>query len=370
MGQSRRILVTGAAGLIGSELCGQLVERGHSVIALVHRRRELVRNNRQVIRPSAYAGAPSDRGTVQWLAGDIRKPGLGLDDRTAASLVGGVGLIVHCAAETKFSPTRDLHHSVNVAGTHNVISFARGFGSSAPGLVYISTAYVSGERSGPIAEEELDAGQRFANSYEASKAGAEKLVRTSSLRAAIARPSIVLGRSDTGAIGRFDALYAFLRLIASGRITLLPATPDATLDLVPIDHVIGGLIDIIEHFEMAAGKTFHLVSGDPAPVAALISLDYAGLDVPRVVRPEWFDPRLLRPTERALYCSVTSAYSAYLRRNPRFLARNLPALSGRVCPPTGHAFLRRALGYATAAGYLKPAATRLPDQELAYRTSG
>jgi uncharacterized protein YbjT (DUF2867 family) len=33
----RRILVTGASGLIGSELCGQLVERGHAVIALVHR---------------------------------------------------------------------------------------------------------------------------------------------------------------------------------------------------------------------------------------------------------------------------------------------------------------------------------------------
>ena len=33
----RRILVTRAAGLIGSELCGQLVECGHAVIALVHR---------------------------------------------------------------------------------------------------------------------------------------------------------------------------------------------------------------------------------------------------------------------------------------------------------------------------------------------
>src|SRR5262249_19251593 len=34
----RRILVTGATGLIGSELCGQLTERCHAVIALVHSR--------------------------------------------------------------------------------------------------------------------------------------------------------------------------------------------------------------------------------------------------------------------------------------------------------------------------------------------
>ncbi len=41
----RCILVTGATGLIGSELCGQLVERGHAVIALVHRRYEILRQN-------------------------------------------------------------------------------------------------------------------------------------------------------------------------------------------------------------------------------------------------------------------------------------------------------------------------------------
>ena len=49
----RRILVTGAAGLIGSELCGQLAERGHAVIALVHRRHEILRNNGSVLHPEA-----------------------------------------------------------------------------------------------------------------------------------------------------------------------------------------------------------------------------------------------------------------------------------------------------------------------------
>src|SRR5262249_36469357 len=37
---------------------------------------------------------------------------------------------------------------------------------------------------------------------------------------------------------------AFLRLIGAGRITLLPAIPDASRDLVSIYHVIGGLIEI------------------------------------------------------------------------------------------------------------------------------
>jgi hypothetical protein len=38
---------------------------------------------------------------------------------------------------------------------------------------------------------------------------------------------------------------------------------------VPIDHVIGGLTDIAERMAAASGRTYHLVSGAPVPVAAL-----------------------------------------------------------------------------------------------------
>lgn len=346
--------MTGASGLIGSELCGQLVERGHAVIALVHRQRRLLRNDGAMMRPVPYAGIPPELGTLQWVAGDIRKYNLGFGREEAGALTSAIELIVHCAAETRFSAESDLHRSVNIDGTANVIGFTRSAQGPVPGLVHLSTAYVSGERSGPIAEEELDVGQTYANGYEASKASAEKLVQVSRVRAAIARPSIVVGTSETGAIGRFENVYGLLQLIGSGRITVLPAAAEASLDLVPIDHVIGGLIDIIERFEAAEGKTFHLVSGDPAPMAALVASDYSGLHVPRLVSPEQFDLRLLDRVERALYHRVTSAYVAYLRRNPRFCARNLLTLSGRACPPTGPGFLRRVVEYARAAGYLHP----------------
>jgi len=125
-----------------------------------------------------------------------------------------VELIVHCAAETNFAAPFDPHQSVNVEGTRDVVCFARASRGS------------------------------FANSYEASKAMAEKLVRASGLRAAVARPSIIAGTSDTGAIRRFENLYAFLRLIGAGRITLLPAIPDASLDFVPIDPRPSALCDV------------------------------------------------------------------------------------------------------------------------------
>jgi 2-alkyl-3-oxoalkanoate reductase len=358
-GPPRRILISGATGLIGSELCGHLVERGHAVIVLVHRRHDILRNDGRVLHPTAYTGVGPGYGALQWVPCDIRERSLGLETKKAVALASAVDLIIHCAAETRFSSASDLHWIVNVDGTRNIVRFARASRGPLPGLVHVSTAYVSGERSGHIAEEEVDADRHFANSYEASKAAAEKLVRTSGLRAVVARPSIIVGTSDTGAIGRFGDIYAFLRLIAEGLITVLPSTPDASLDLVPIDHVIGGLVDIIENFELAVGKIFHLVSGDPAPLAVLTALDYPGFHVPRLVSAERFDPSQLSRTERALYRRVTSAYATYLCRNPRFAARNLAALSGRACPPTGHGFLRRVLAYATAVGYLRPNADRM-----------
>lgn len=353
-GPPLRVLVTGAAGLIGSELCGQLCERGHGVVALVHRSRRLVRNDGRITVPLPYSGASPEPGNLLCVTGDVCQAGLGLPPGAATVLASGVDLVVHCAAETGFGSTPDLHRNVNVDGTANVVGLAQSAAGLAPGLVHVSTAYVSGERSGFIAEEHPNMGQGFANAYEESKAEAERVVSASGLKVAIARPSIVVGTSDTGAIGRFENIYGLLKLIGSGKIRVLPAAPGATLDLVPIDHVISGLIDLVERFHEAAGRTFHLVSGDPAPVAALAAVDYPGFHVPRLVRPETFDPALLDPAERWLYGSVTSLYAAYLRRDPRFSTRNLHALSGRSCPPTGPGFFRRIVNYASAAKYLRP----------------
>jgi hypothetical protein len=79
----------------------------------------------------------------------------------------------------------------------------------------------------------------------------------------VARPSIVVGRYRDRIIGQFTNIYALIRLVAAGRIHILPANPCASLDLVPIDHVIGGLTDIAARMA-AAGRAYHLVSGAPS----------------------------------------------------------------------------------------------------------
>ena len=76
---------------------------------------------------------------------------------------------------------------------------------------------------------------------------------------------------------------------------------------MPIIHVIGGLTDIAERMAAAAGRTYHLVSGAPVPVAALrtLALSYQHLHAPRFVPPETFERARLTRAEQTLDRRVT-----------------------------------------------------------------
>ena len=109
-----RILVTGAAGLVGRELCGALAERGHSVVALRHRSRTLERNDGVPIPSRPYDGSPGF-GTVAVLDGDVSSEGFGLAAAVSSALAASLDLIVHCAAVTAFNLPQATYDRVNVA---------------------------------------------------------------------------------------------------------------------------------------------------------------------------------------------------------------------------------------------------------------
>jgi nucleoside-diphosphate-sugar epimerase len=353
-----RILVTGAGGLLGSELSGALAERGHAVVAMLHRSTAMHRNDGRPLSARAGGDTFPLPGEVAALRGDVRQPGLGLDGASLAEIVRGLDLVIHGAAATGFNLSERVYREVNIGGTANVLALIGQRGQAPIPLLHLSTAYVCGERSGPLAEAELDVGQRFANGYESSKAEAERLVRAAQQQggiSAVARPSIVVGRYRDGTIGQFTNIYALIRLVTAGRIHILPASPCASLDLVPIDHVIGGLTDIAERMAAASGRTYHLVSGAPVPVAALrtLALGYQHLHAPRFVPPETFERARLTRAEQALDRRVTSLYASYLQRDPWFQDANLRALCGRKCPRPDRAFLQRLIDYGIATGYLR-----------------
>jgi len=350
-----RILVTGAAGLIGGELTARLLEQGHCVVAIVHRSSEILANDGALLAGTPWHRAPCEAGQLVLLHGDVSRPRFGLREADVDVLAQTIDLVIHCAAVTAFDAPPDRYHDVNVLGTSHALQLCPD-----AGFLHVSTAYVCGVHSGPVAEARRDPAADFANGYEASKAAAEALVMVAGgegRAVAIARPSIVVGDHDEGRIRSFDTIYAAFRLIAEGRISALPATDDATLDFVPICHVVGGLTDIVAHWHRAAGGIFHLASGNPVSVQRWVDAigTFSELSAPRLVPPALFDEARLPPLERRLYRRTASLYASYFERDPRFVTANLAALSDRVCPPVDDAALGRMIGFCLDRGFLKVA---------------
>lgn len=320
-----RVLVTGAAGLIGGELCARLVARGHRVVALVHRRADVCGND----------GVPV--AGIDVLAGDVRRANLGL------AVLPEVDIVVHSAAITAFDAAEDVYRAVNIDGTAHACRVAGELGVP---LVQVSTAYVCGTDDGVIREGAT--GTAFTNGYEASKAAGEALVRASGLRFAIARPSIVVGESSGGMIRDFDNIYMLFRLIASGLVPELPAAAGATLDLVPIDHVCAGLVAMVERFDAVAGQTLHLVAADAVPVPMIAEAIAA---VPGLGRVRFVAPERAAALPRRI-AAVAGLYAPYLLRAPHFDDAAARALE-LVCPPTGQDWTAKLIGYCLARGFVR-----------------
>ena len=98
--------------------------------------------------------------------------------------------------------------------------------------MHVSTAYVAGTYSGTFTEDML--GNEFRNTYEQTKCEAERVVgEVADMEVAIARPSIVMGESDTGWTPAFNVLYWPLRAFARGLFEQVPALPEGRVDVVP-----------------------------------------------------------------------------------------------------------------------------------------
>ena len=335
------ILVTGAAGLLGGEVCKRLHAAGHGVTALVHSNPEIRANDGSLL-------------DVPTLKGDVSQAQLGWDDADFRKVAADHDLLIHCAATVRFDLDEADYRAVNIDGVANALSLAEA-GDMA--FLHVSTAYVCGTRDGPILETDPLPETGFANGYEASKAAGERLVRDSDTRWVIARPSIVVGEHDSGRIRQFDTTYAAFKLIAEGRVRHMPARAGATLDFVPLDHVAGGIVALAERMEAACGGTYHLVSGQPLPVGDFTGAigAYDQFHKPELVLPEAFDPALLPALERRLFKRVAGLYASYFQRDPHFADAVFREITGMHCPETGEAFIRRLIDYCIEKGFL-PAA--------------
>jgi nucleoside-diphosphate-sugar epimerase len=93
------------------------------------------------------------RDKVQAVAGDLSSPDLGLAPNSLEMLGSQVDFIINLAAEVNFHERLDNAVQSNTQGPYHLLKFATRFRN--PILLHVSTAYVSGRRTGPIPEQAL-----------------------------------------------------------------------------------------------------------------------------------------------------------------------------------------------------------------------
>jgi thioester reductase-like protein len=254
--------VTGYPGFIGKRLVKFLAEADPKGKIYLLVQPKFVREAQGYVH--RLKGAP-----VELLTGDIVDMHLGLAGDEYQRLTKEVNQIFHLAAISYLGMPREVARKVNVEGTRNVLELARDC-AHLERFNHFSTCYVSGDRVGVIAEDELDVGQSFRNAYEETKFEAEKLVQkaAATLPITVYRPSTVVGDSATGEIDRFDGPYYLGMLLVLSPLVVplpLPGNGVAPLNVVPVDFVVKAVWHLSRD-PRAVGLTVHLV--DPNPMSA------------------------------------------------------------------------------------------------------
>ena len=309
------VLLTGATGFVGMELLNRFLSGGERhVYALVRASDDRAAAGRLPAHPRLTA-----------VAGDIEKPGLGLDAATTQRLAGEVTTVMHCAASVSFDLSLPDSRRINVDGTRHMLEFAERC-EDLERFSYVSTAYVGGEPDGLFREDQLDVGQSFRNAYERSKFEAELMLRERGRSPAApgAEAEHRRGRQPH----RADLLLQRpLRPAQGDRARCDPSDPGASL--VAGGHRARGLRgrSRIRPGQPRSHGTFHLVAGRNATsVGRLLDLagEHLGKRPPAVLPPGPYR-RLLHPLLRRRRPGLRrmEVYFPYFSMRVRFDDREL-----------------------------------------------
>ena len=368
MNSEELILVTGATGFLGVQLVRELLERQPTANLALLIRDRAGQSGQQ--RADSFIPA-QDRSRVQVFSGDVSRPDCGLDAAAYRRLSDETTRVIHSAATVRFDHSLDEARRINVEGTRRILDFAGG-ARRLRSFAYVGTAYVAGERSDLVRENELAVGQSYRNTYEQTKAEAEALVRSrlDSLPGVILRPSIIVGDSRTGATSSFKMMYWPLKIYARRLWRTVPGFPDAVLDIVPVDFVATSVARLLFD-EAAFGNTVHLCAG-PRGSATIEQIARRAAEYFQVPEPRYVDPKFffaaLRPL---LFLSLWGrkrrvlrdgrAYRDYFTMRMQFDTSNAERLlqAAGVCPPPVLDYLDRLFRYCVASDWgRKPVAAQ------------
>ena len=265
------ILVTGAAGEIGSRLTRRLHELGHQVRALVLPGDPLVSRLGE---------------TAQVHVGDVTKPD------TLAAAFAGVDVVYHLAA-VLLCEKLELFQAVNVEGTRHVVAAAET--AKVRHLIHISSASVVYPNT---------------THYSRSKQQGEAIVTACrTVPWTLVRPTLVYERDgglEFKLYADFVRRYPVVPMVAGGHARKSP---------VHVDDLLGGLAAMVGN-PVTFGKTYNLSGGETVTLRELaeLMLKQRGRSKPMVTVP-------------ASLCRVAARVWGVLNHRPMLMEHTLAGLT-------------------------------------------
>lgn len=267
---ARRVLVTGASGLVGSHLVAALLRQGADVTVLLRD---------QDRRSALFRSSDIDRVAV--VAGALER----VEDVERAVAESQCSVVFHLGAQTIVGVGVQaplLTFEANVRGTYNVLEMCRRH--SVERLVLASSDKAYGTSDHPYVEED----PLLARSpYDASKAAADLIAQ--SYHASFGTPLAILRCGNTYGGGDLNwsrivpgTIRAFLR----GEAPQIRSDGSYVRDYIHVSDVVSAYCAAAEAIDRAevAGQAFNVAAGEDATV----------LDVVRAIR-ELIGGRLPEP---------------------------------------------------------------------------
>jgi dihydroflavonol-4-reductase len=267
------ILITGATGLVGSNLAMQLLEKEASIRA-IYRKIESQQKTKVLFELHNKSHLFTK---IEWIKADI------LDISALKIAFQNVDFVYHCAALISFDPDdEDKLRKTNIEGTANIVNFC--IDKKVKKLCYVSSIAALGDKKEH--EHFIDESTEWNpennhSDYAISKYGAEMEVWRGfqeGLPVVIVNPGVILGSGflDAGSNEIFSIVKRGLRFYTKGSTGFVAVT-----DLVSIMQTLMGSAISGERFcIISENKNFHELTSKIA-------------DVYKVQKPKFYAPRFV-----------------------------------------------------------------------------
>ncbi|MHB8862340.1 MAG: NAD-dependent epimerase/dehydratase family protein [Pirellulaceae bacterium] len=341
----KRVLVTGATGMVGSHVAKRLLDEGYLVRGMAR---------------STSVRAELEAADMEWFEADLSEPS------SLPAALAEIDMVVHAAAHVGDWGPAELYRSINVVALEHMLTAAHREGRLER-WIQISSLGVYPARHHYGTTEEVEADLAGLDGYTRTKAEAEVLLKRHmeeyGFPAVILRPGFIYGRGDRHVVPRLIERIAAgqMKLIGDGtRVlnnTYVENLSDAVLLALTSDRALGETFNIRDERLVTRNEFVHTIAAFMnCPPPKHVPERVARM---AVVPIEWL-ARMRKSTQAPL---LTRARIKFLTQNLDFSIAKAKSLLGYQPKTDFRDGMEKTLRWAQEAGLIpnRPVADRQQD---------